>query len=132
MVFTNITPLDTVMEVKAAPDKDCDYIFLYLQREEAKEAWEEEEQIIVKVFLEPIRLLQRRLHLLLKNANPRLNDNTAPLPVSDLLAKLIAMEKEVEGQGAETESWEDLGLIDVQEDMPGRKGGDDFKLEIDE
>jgi hypothetical protein len=130
LVFSDVTPLSSVTEVKAAPEKDCDYLFLHLKPAEGT-AQPENAVVTIKTFLEPLRLLQKRLHFVVRNA--RDGGENEILPPKNLLPKLIAMEKE-EDKSADTESWEDLSLyIDGQEDLGRRKGApEELKLQFDE
>jgi hypothetical protein len=128
LVFTTIIPFSTLKEVKAAPEKDCDYLFLHLEPE--KGAVDTGSQVTIKTFLEPLRLLQRRLHLLVKSAH---NGKDHPVSTQELLSKLSEMEFEAEKKSMDEESWEDVGLFaDGNGDMGKRRESPEFKIQIDE
>ena len=61
LVLITGASLSSINEVTSAPGRDCDFLFLLL-----KENREDTDQrrITIKVFLEPLRLLQRRLSYL--------------------------------------------------------------------
>ncbi|KAF8541428.1 hypothetical protein BDD12DRAFT_829186 [Trichophaea hybrida] len=133
LVFTHATPLSTVTEVKAAPDKECDYLFLHLKSEGGEEDSEKPDTLItIKIFLEPLKLLQRRLYCLVKNANRDKDSESPKLSSRQLLPKLIAMENEAEQRGADEESWEDVSMyLDGHADPLRRRGtAEEFKLRI--
>ncbi|KAG0640442.1 hypothetical protein HOY80DRAFT_903624 [Tuber brumale] len=125
LVFTSVIPLTSVTEVKAAPGKDCDYLFLHLDPEDGNVGVDQEghePHIMVKIFLEPVRLLQRRLLFLVKNANASSEGEPLKLPARKVLERLIALEREVEERsGTDTESWEDVGFVDVHDELERRK-----------
>lgn len=108
LVFTSVIPLIHITEIKASPGKDCDFIFLHLhpdpdEEESILEDNGEEERVVVKIYLEPVRLLQRRLLLLVKNAN------NGGMGLPEMVRRLVGLEREDEERGADTESWEDVG-----------------------
>lgn len=113
LVFTSVISLTHITEIKAAPGKDCDHIFLHLHPDPddtqsiLEDNGEHEPKIVIKIYLEPVRLLQRRLLFLVKNCN---EDGDRRLGSAGALGRLMGLEKEVEEtRGADTESWEDLG-----------------------
>ncbi|KAI5853565.1 hypothetical protein BZA05DRAFT_33082 [Tricharina praecox] len=131
LVFTSITPLATIAEVKAAPEKDCDYLFLHLNLG----AGGEKSLITIKTFLEPLRLLHRRLDLMVRNAHPKAAIEGTKMNSQELLQQLIELEKEVESRGSDDMSWEDVGLYtDGRGDEPisRRRGApEEFRLRLD-
>ncbi|RPA99794.1 hypothetical protein L873DRAFT_1827902 [Choiromyces venosus 120613-1] len=136
LVFTSVIPLTSITEVKAVPGKDCDYLFLHLDPEEEDVGVEQEghePQITIKIFLEPVRLLQRRLLFLVKNANALSEDDPPKLPARKVLERLIALERELEERtGTDTESWEDVGFVDVHDELERRKRtGELVRVRID-
>lgn len=117
LVFTSAIPLMHITEIKASPGKDCDYIFLHLHPDADDEdsilegLCGDEERVMVKIYLEPVRLLQRRLLLLVKNANEEANGSgRAEMGIAELVRQLVGLEREGEERGADTESWEDVGM----------------------
>ncbi|KAI5804552.1 hypothetical protein EDC01DRAFT_425088 [Geopyxis carbonaria] len=132
LVFTSTTPFAQITEVKAAPERDCDYLFLQLKPDPKDPNKEGGKRITIKTFLEPLRLLQRRLHFLVRNVNDAADGGSARLPAAKLLPRLIEMEKEVEEKTADTESWEDVGFS--PDASPGmirrREGGEELEFRI--
>ena len=132
LVFTSTTPLSTITEVKAAPGKDCDYLFLHLNTDVDGE----KPLITIKTFLEPLRLLHRRLDLMVKNAQPKAEVEGTKLNSQKLLQQLIELGEEMESKGSDDMSWEDVGrYIDGCGDEPlnRRRGAPEgFKLRLDQ
>lgn len=117
LVFTSVIPLVHITEIKASPGKDCDYIFLHLHPDTDDEEsileglCGEEERVVVKIYLEPVRLLQRRLLLLVKNVNEEASEGGhMGMGITELMRRLVGLEREGEERGADTESWEDVGM----------------------
>lgn len=121
LVFTSVIHLIHITEIKASPGKDCDYIFLHLHPDVDDDEsileglCEDEERVVVKIYLEPVRLLQRRLLLLVKNANEEANEEANEgghmgMGIAELVRRLVGLEREGEERGADTESWEDVGM----------------------
>ncbi|KAL7267923.1 SNF1-interacting protein [Rhizina undulata] len=133
LVCTTIIPLTKVAEVKASPGKDCDFIFMHLSEPDELSPVEgdNDSHITLKVYLEPIRLLQRRLMFLVSNANATSEDHPPKLPLRQLLVRLIALEKEVdEKTGTDTtESWEDVS--GMPDELGGKKRLEGAKTPLD-
>ncbi|KAI9679749.1 MAG: SNF1-interacting protein [Caeruleum heppii] len=102
LVLTSGVSLGSIDEVTAAPGKECDYIFLHLKEGRAEAGYT---RITIKTFLEPLRLLQRRLNLLIRN-----QESSEPLGLEALLNELIKMEKDDGGPSPSMESWEDVSI----------------------
>jgi hypothetical protein len=120
LVFTSVVSLTHITEVTASPGRDCDHLFLHLHpdpddKESVLEDTGEDERVVVKVFLEPVRLLQRRLLFLVK-ARHEEAEGGDKLGNAEALTALLKLEKEEEEEhrGADTESWEDLGEEKVE------------------
>lgn len=124
LVLVNGRELSLFEEVTAAPGKDCDFLFMHFQ-ESAKEEFGAH-RITIKTFLEPLKLLQRRLNFLVRNSN-------APNPASleEVLKTLIRMEVDDSKQSPDQESWEEVDYNTPVDGSPRR--GDDMKraLKID-
>jgi hypothetical protein len=130
LVCTHSTPLSAISEVKAAPERECDYLFLHMKPAEGG-AEAEAGLAIIKVFLEPLRLLQKRVDLLVKNSHKKVGSENPRLNSRELLQRLVEMEKEVEDKSSDEGSWEDVGLyMDGHHD--GRREAREIKLRIDE
>lgn len=112
LVFKKVMPLNSMEEVKASPGTISDYIVLHLHPKDPDDSDYEDGagdnnalKVHIKVFLEPVRLLQRRLDLLLKSeGNEQRLQNTA-----QVLDKLVGLEHEPEELTApDSESWEEV------------------------
>lgn len=103
--------LTSIAEVTGAPGRDCDFLYLHLKESAGQGA----RRITIRVFLEGLRLLQRRLAWLVDNAN-----SDEPQGLEDILKRLIRMEVEKQERSSSIESWEDLA-----DDAPiaGDEGG---------
>nr|POF15224.1 putative ph domain-containing protein c19a8.02 [Quercus suber] len=100
LVMITGVSLTSLSEVTAAPGRDCDFLYLHLKDDTQSG---DARRITVKVFLEPLRLLQRRLNYLVHNANA-----VAPEPLPQVLKMLIRMEAEPPQRSSSVESWEDV------------------------
>lgn len=100
LVLVTGVNLASLNEVTAAPGRDCDFIYLHL-----KEAFRQDDarRITIKTFLEPLKLLQRRLNFLVKNAG-----EDEPAGLEEIIKKLIKMETEEPRRSSSAESWEDI------------------------
>lgn len=122
LILTNRLNLSNVAEVTAAPGRDCDFLFLHL-----KETGDEGNptRITVKTFLEPLRLLQRRLNFLISNCEAQ-----EPRDLESLIKTLIKMEHDIAEQSPSLESWEDVSL-NTPVDEGGRARGQAAKRSTD-
>ncbi|CAK4033919.1 Hypothetical predicted protein [Lecanosticta acicola] len=100
LVLITGVSLSSISEVTAAPGRDCDFLYLHLKESLSQS---DPRRITVKVFLEPLRLLQRRLNFLVSNA-----DTDAPAGLEETLKTLIKMEVEEPKRSSSVESWEDI------------------------
>lgn len=114
LVLITSVSLSGIREVTAAPGRDCDFMYLHLK--ERSDQQDDLRRITVKVFLEPLRLLQRRLSFLVHNANAE-----QPASLEDVLKALIKMEVEEPKRSSSVESWED---VTFDGDTPQTTGGD--------
>lgn len=105
LVLTTGVGLSAIDEVTAAPGKDCDFLFFHLKEGKSQLG---ASRVTVKVFLEPLKLLQRRLNYLIRNA-----ESDQPAPLEEVIKTLIKMENErtieEEDESPLDESWEDVG-----------------------
>ena len=118
LVLTTGLSLRSVLEVTAAPGRECDFIFLHLKERETTDYT----RITIKTFLEPLRLLQRRLNFLVQNAN-----SEEPQNIEEILKALLKLEHpNNEGERSPSmESWEDSAKI-----TPGDVIGKDLKTRV--
>ena len=99
LVLTSTVSLTSVDEATAAPGKECDFLFLHM-REGGLDG--STARITVKTFLEPLRLLQRRLNFLIKNSVA-----DEPQDLEEIIKSLLRMEAEVPVRSPSLESWDD-------------------------
>lgn len=100
LVLITGVSLSTLDEVTAAPGRDCDFIYLHL-REGIRQ--DDARRITIKIFLEPLRLLQRRLNFLVRNAR-----SDEPESLEEILRILIKMESDPLPRRSSVDSWEDV------------------------
>ncbi|KAJ9658978.1 SNF1-interacting protein [Neophaeococcomyces mojaviensis] len=99
LVLTSGISLASVDEVTAAPGKDCDFLFVHFKETPLNGM----SRITIKTFLEPLKLLQRRLNYLVKNSQ-----SEEPQPLEEIIKQLLRMETEVLKRTPSLESWEDV------------------------
>ena len=88
LVLTTVVPLYCITDVTAAQGRDCDFLFLHTLPARGSDV---PGRITLKTFLEPLRLLQKRVSLLVREATAT-SDNRLSLKV--LFKTLIKMESE--------------------------------------
>ena len=99
VLITGIS-LESIIEVTAAPGRDCDFLFLHLKDTEKGTNFT---RITVKTFLEPLKLLQRRLNFLVQNCSSNI-----PVDLESIMKALIKLEHDDPTRSPSLESWEDL------------------------
>ncbi|KAI9785200.1 MAG: SNF1-interacting protein [Geoglossum umbratile] len=115
LVLVSGVRLNQIIEVTAAPGKDCDFLFLHLDERDSQDS---PSKVTVKIFLEPPRLLQRRLNILVRNAN-----SEERLSMGALLDALIRAEQEDDERSPSLESWEDVSLnTPIDDGFPFTRG----------
>ncbi|KAI9770144.1 MAG: SNF1-interacting protein [Geoglossum simile] len=102
LVLVSGVRLSQIIEVTASPGKDCDFLFLHLDEGDAPGS---PQKVMIKIFLESPRLLQRRLNILVTNAS-----SEERLRAGALLEALIRAEQEDDNRSPSLESWEDVSL----------------------
>ncbi|PGH08804.1 hypothetical protein AJ80_07761 [Polytolypa hystricis UAMH7299] len=102
LVLTSCASFDRISEVTAAPGRDCDFLFLHVLPEKGSET---PGRLTVKTFLEPLRLLQRRLNYLITAAN-----SEDPPTLESIFKSLVKMEMEAPQSPLSVDSWEDVSL----------------------
>lgn len=100
LVLITGVSLASITDITAAPGRDCDFLYLHLKERNQQD---DLRRITVKVFLEPLRLLERRLNFLVRNANEE-----EPKGLEDVLKQLIKLEIEEPQRSSSVESWEDV------------------------
>ncbi|TVY23566.1 putative PH domain-containing protein [Lachnellula hyalina] len=101
LVLITGASMANILEVTAAPGKDCDFIFLHL-KETGRTGLT---RVTIKTFLEPLRLLQSRLNYLVDTAQ-----SEEPLNLEETMAVLIKMENADPTRSPSMESWEDVSV----------------------
>jgi hypothetical protein len=135
LVLISCVSLGSIEEVTAAPGKDCDFIFLHLREEATKAGYT---RITIKTFLDPLRLLQRRLNFLIDNfeASNLATSTGAGGPESrtleSIMAELIRLESEDPSRSPSMESWEDISVNTPIDDgtWGGRRKERDLRTSI--
>lgn len=102
LVLITGVSMDSVVEVTAAPGKDCDFIFLHLHEDATMGGFT---RVTIKTFLEPLRLLQSRLNFLVDTSQ-----SEEPFDLEDTMSTLIRMENEDPTRSPSMESWEDISM----------------------
>ncbi|KAJ9608008.1 SNF1-interacting protein [Cladophialophora chaetospira] len=100
LVLTSSVPLSAIDEATAAPGRDCDFIFLHLIQNATDAS---ARRITIKTFLEPLKLLQRRLNFLIRNSL-----SVEPLSLEEVIKALFKLESEAPDRSPSLESWEDV------------------------
>ncbi|KAF9895399.1 SNF1-interacting protein [Aspergillus nanangensis] len=100
LVLTTSVSLESIKEVTAAPGRDCDFLFLHTIPPPGDDT---PGRITVKTFLEPLKLLQKRLNFLI-------HDSTAvePMGLEAIFKALTKMEIDAATRTPSVDSWEDL------------------------
>jgi hypothetical protein len=101
LVLTSSATLDNISEVTAAPGRDCDFLFLHINPEKGSDPG----RITIKTFLEPLKLLQKRLNFLIKDAAAE-----DPLDLESIFKTLLKMELDGPIRTSSMDSWEDVSL----------------------
>ena len=102
LVLTSSAALGSISEITAAPGRDCDFLFLHIHSEGESDI---PGRITVKTFLEPLKLLQRRLNFLIKDAAAE-----EPLDLESVFKTLLKMEVDGPIRTPSMDSWEDISL----------------------
>jgi hypothetical protein len=116
--------LRSVSEVTAAPGRDCDFLFLHLKETSIKVDFT---RVTIKTFLEPLKLLQRRLNFLVQNCN-----EDEPLDLEQIVKVIIKMEHEDDVRSPSIESWEDgLGTpTEIMHRSNSQRGNRDLRANV--
>lgn len=100
LVLTSGIGLSSIAEITAAPGRDCDFLFLHLKDNSTQTGFT---RITIKTFLEPLRLLHKRLDFLVRNCN-----SDEPLDLESIMRTLIRMDQDEPNSSTGTHSWEDI------------------------
>lgn len=108
--------LSSIDEITAAPGKDCDFLYLHFKEGATQDG---SRRVTIKIFLEPLKLLQRRLSFLVRNTN-----SDSPLGLEDIIKRLIKMEADDGANSPSAESWEDVSISTPVDGGPSRQEND--------
>ena len=108
LVLISEMSLSLISEVTAAPGRECDFLFVQLK---AKDANNGPTRITIKTFLEPLKLLQRRLNFLVQNCS-----TPQVLDLESILKSLIKIEQDDPASSPSLESWEEVSMNTPFED----------------
>ncbi|OJD36353.1 transcription factor 3 [Diplodia corticola] len=112
LVLVTSVGLNVVDEITGAPGRDCDFLFIHMKEGVRPDDYS---RVTVKIFLEPLKLVQRRLNYLVRNCNSDNHDS-----LDGIIRTLIRME----GNGGESpsmESWDNVSNIDTPIEGPMRR-----------
>lgn len=98
VLITSIS-LSSIDEVTAAPGKDCDFLFLHFKTGVRDDG---ATRLTIKTFLEPLKLLLRRLNFLVRNAT------TEEHNLEETVKRLIKMETTDAEDSPSADSWEEV------------------------
>ena len=101
MTMTASLRLNSIDEVTAANGRDWDVVFLHLKEANEISGFT---RITIKTFLEPLKLVQRRLSFLAKNASGNQSG------IEDILKHLIKLEQDEPGNTPSENSWENVSI----------------------
>ena len=108
LVLASTISLANIEDITAAPGRDCDFLFLHMRNIKDDGS---ANRITIKTFLEPLKVLQRRLNYLARNS---VADN--PSDLEDVIKTLIKMEIVKARHNSDSESWEDVSINTPMED----------------
>lgn len=91
--------MSSIDDVTAAPGKDCDFLFLHFKTGSREDG---ATRITIKTFLEPLKLLLRRLNFLVKNAA------TGDHNLEETMKRLIKFETDDGQQMAGEDGWDHM------------------------
>jgi hypothetical protein len=117
LVLISGVSFDAVSEVTAAPGKDSDFVFLHLRPDVSVDG---ASRITLRTYLEPLKLLQKRLTYLVRNA-----DSAEPDSLEEVIKSLIKMETASNEDSPSMDSWEDVSPftpVDGARDADNRAG----------
>lgn len=135
LVLITSVSLHNIKEVTAASGRDCDFLFLHTIPPMGSDT---PGRVAIKIFLEPLKLLQKRLNLLIQQSIA-----VQPLGLEPLLRELIKLDTGNNKRDPSADSWEDISsdakndprlatvgstfrapiYIDKDLDLDGGKGG---------
>lgn len=112
LVLTTSVSFDIIKEVTAAPGRDCDFLFLHTLARPEKPT---PARVTIKTFLEPLRLLQKRLNFLIEDSSA-----VEPQGLEAIFRTLTKMEADTPNRVPSMESFEDVTALDDNIDTDGQ------------
>lgn len=109
LVLTTSVSLESIKEVTAAPGRDCDFLFLHTIPPLGSDT---PGRVAIKTFLEPLRLLQKRLNYLIQGSIA-----VEPMSLENVIKDLIKLDSGPTNRPSSADSWEDFS-------GPGESKGD--------
>ena len=100
LVLTSTVSLSSIDEATAAPGRECDFVFLHMKEGGIDGT---PMRITIKTFLEPLKLLQRRINYLIRNST-----SSTPVSLEEVIKSLLRLEGEAPDRSPSLESWEDV------------------------
>lgn len=122
LVLTTSVSFDIIKEVTAAPGRDCDFLFLHMHGSPERPT---SARITIKTFLEPLRLLQKRLNFLIEDSSA-----AEPRTLEAVFKSLTQMEAETSNRASSVDSWEDVTPLDDDVDNDGKSFKRDLRAPI--
>ncbi|KAF7679239.1 transcription factor 3 [Alternaria burnsii] len=119
VLITGIS-MASIDEVTAAPGKDCDFLFLHFKSGSREDG---ATRLTVKTFLEPLKLLLRRLNFLVRNTTSREHN------LEETIKGMIKMETDESLNSAGEEGWEEISP-DTPIDPNTYGGGKNIKASL--
>ncbi|KAL5337669.1 hypothetical protein BJX70DRAFT_229049 [Aspergillus crustosus] len=104
LVLTTSVSLEKIKEVTGAPGRDCDFLFLHTIPPPGNDT---PGRVTVKTFLEPLKVVQRRLNFLFHNSTA-----VEPMSLEAIFKQLEKMATEHLARTPSLDSWEDVAAGD--------------------
>jgi hypothetical protein len=98
VLITGIS-MSSIDEVTAAPGKDCDFLFLHFKTGTREDG---ATRLTVKTFLEPLKLLLRRLNFLVRNASSGEHN------LEETMKRLVKLEVDENQPSSGDDGWEEV------------------------
>jgi hypothetical protein len=121
LVLISGVRFDAISEVTAAPGKDNDFIFLHLRPDVTVDG---ASRITLRTYLEPLKLLQKRLTYLVRNA-----DSAEPDSLEEVIKTLIKLETASNEDSPSMDSWEDVSPFTPADGARGNDNRAGFRID---
>ncbi|KAF2139690.1 uncharacterized protein K452DRAFT_254254 [Aplosporella prunicola CBS 121167] len=121
VLITGIS-LDNIEEITAAPGRDCDFLFIHFK--DGVRKYDDSTRVTVKVFLEPLKLLQKRLNFLVRNCN-----SDDPKGLESVIRILTRLEDD-DFTDPEMDNWDNLSNIDTPIEATRPRAGSNLKATL--